>query len=66
MYYGRVVTRFLITLDGRQSDCWRKWATQVWCVTGATLSSFGKSCGKRVIMMVNNDVIEYVCLKSCQ
>ena len=61
-----VVTHFLITLDGRQSDSWRKWVTQVRYVTGTTLSSLGKSCCKRVIMMVNNDVIEYVCQESCQ
>ena len=31
----------------------------MWCVTGTTLSVSGKSCGKKVIMVVNNDVIEY-------
>ena len=38
----------------------------MWCVTGTTLSVLGKSFGKKVIMVVNNDVIEYVCQKSCQ
>ena len=39
--------------------------TQVRCVTGTTLSVLVKSFGKRGIMVINNDVIEYVCQKSC-
>ena len=44
----------------------RKGVSPVRCVTGTKLSVLGKSCGKRGIMVINNDVIEYVCQKSCQ
>ena len=39
---------------------------QVWRTSLDTFSMLGKLCGKRGIMVMKNDVIEYAYLKSCQ
>ena len=62
LYYGGICH----SLPANLGQTGRKGVTKVRCVTGTTLSVLGKSCGKRGIMVINNDVIEYVCQKSCQ